>query len=131
MQKLILPHLFCILNGSTFGISISQKNQLLLLSSPEASYAFPIEFDDPKRDVAFVEHNNLVLISTIVNDMSESQEAVGPIKDGRAPSRIAFVSNDNVLIVTMYGVIERRNVVIFIRRHEMILVQFDRHSNGG
>ena len=63
--------------------------------------------------------------------MSESQEAVGPIEDGRAPSRIAFVSNDNVLIVTMYGVIERRNVVIFIWRHEMILVQFDRHSNGG
>ena len=63
--------------------------------------------------------------------MSESQEAVGPIEDGHAPSRIAFVSNDNVLIMAMYGIIERRNVVIFIRRHEMILVQFDRHSNGG
>ena len=63
--------------------------------------------------------------------MSECEEAVGPIEDGRTPSWIAFVSNDNVLIVTMYGVIERRNVVVFIGRHEMILVQFDRHSNGG
>ena len=63
--------------------------------------------------------------------MSESKEAVRPIEDGRAPSRIPFVSNDNVLIVTMYSVIECRNVIIFIRRHEMILVQFDRHSNGG
>ena len=52
----------------------------------------------------FVEHNNLVLISTSVNDMSESQEAVGPIKDGCAPSWIAFVSNDNVLIVTLMGI---------------------------
>ena len=62
----------------------------------------------------FVEHNNLVLISTIINDMSESQEAVGPIKDGRAPSWIAFVSNGNVLIMTMYSIITTEITNYFI-----------------
>ena len=122
-------YLFRILNGSTFRVSISQKNQFLLLSSPETSDAFSIEFDDSEGNVALVEHDNLVFISTIINDMSESQETVGAIENGRAPSRIAFMSYDNVLIVAVNGFVERRNIVIFIRRHEMILVQFDGHSH--
>ena len=36
--------------------------------------------------------------------MSKSPEAVGPIKDGCVPSRIAFVSNDKVLIMTMMDI---------------------------
>ena len=57
-------------------------------------------------DIGADELNNL--ISTIVNDMSERLEAVSPIKDGRVPSWIAFVSND--LIVTMMGI----NLIVII-----------------
>ena len=84
-------YLFGILNGSTFGISISQENQFLLLSRPKTSDTFTIEFNDSEGDKAFVEHDNLVLVRTIINDMSESQEAIQRSK------------NSSVLGMYIYG----------------------------
>ena len=45
-------------------------NSHLLLSGPQPSDTLPVEFDDPEGYVTLVEHDDLVLISTIVNHVT-------------------------------------------------------------
>ena len=68
----VLRYLFGILNGASLWIPVSEKDQFLLLSSPQSSDALAIEFDDPEADMPPVEHNDLVFIRPFLDDMSES-----------------------------------------------------------
>ena len=121
-------YLFGILNWSTFRVPISQKDQLLLLPSPKSAYAFSVQFNDSEGNMSLVQHDDFVLISTIINDMSKSKKTIGTAQDSCSPSGISFMRDDNVLIMGLNGVIQGRNVVVLIRWHEMILVKFHRHS---
>ena len=119
------------MNRSTLGIAISQENELLLLTCPEAADAFAVEFDHPERDVPLVEHDDLVLVGSVVDDMAQGQEAVGTGEDGRPPRGIALVRDHDGLVVAADRVVQGLDVVVLVRTREMILVQLDRHPHGG
>ena len=70
----------------------------LLLSSPKSSDAFSVQLDDPERDVPLVEHDDLVLVRTIVDDVPEGEERRRARQNGRSPSRIAWKKIDVLFI---------------------------------
>ena len=60
----------------------------MLLSRPKPPHALSIELDDPEADVALVEHDDLVLMGAVVNDMPEGQQRRGTRENGLPPSRV-------------------------------------------
>jgi hypothetical protein len=46
----------------------------LLLSCPQPSDAFAVKLDDPEGDVTLVEHDDLVLVGPVVDDVAKGEE---------------------------------------------------------
>lgn len=53
--------------------------------------AHPSHLDDPEAEVAPVEHDDLVLIRSVVHDVAQSQQGGRIAEDGAAPGRVPLV----------------------------------------
>lgn len=49
----------------------------LLLSCPQASDTLPVELDEPEGDMPLVEHDDLVVVSAVIDDVAECKKGVG------------------------------------------------------
>lgn len=91
------------------------------LNSSWSQFSAQAHLDDPEAQVASVEHNDLVLIGTIVHDMPQSQQGGRVGKDCTPPCRVPFVGDHKVLFMRHDGFVEHSGVVVLIRRSEVVL----------
>jgi len=60
-----------ILDAPALRVSIPQVNQLLLLASPQATDALPIQLDHPEAQTSLREANNAILIRAILHHVPQ------------------------------------------------------------
>lgn len=71
--------------------------------------------------MAPVEHDDLVLVGTIVHDVPQRQQGGRVGQDRTPPCRVPLVRYDKVFLMRHDGFIEHSRVIILIRRSEMVL----------
>lgn len=140
--------LFGILDAAAFRVPVTQENQLLLLSGPQPAHTLPVHLkevisysnatvkytllpinrnsaakhlDDSEAEEAFVQHDDLVLVTAVIHNMSESKQRRHVSQNSAAPNRIALVRDQHFLFVSSDGIVQHHWVLILIRRGEVIL----------
>ena len=63
-----------VLDTSSLRISVSQEDQLLLLSCPQPPHTLPVQFDNSEAEVALVQHDDLILVRPIVHHMPQCEK---------------------------------------------------------
>lgn len=77
--------------------------------------------DDTEAEVATVEHDYLVLIRGVIQDMAQCQQRGRVAEDGAAPGRVALMRDDQPLLVGCDGIIQGGRLLILIRGCEVVL----------
>lgn len=77
--------------------------------------------DDTEAEVAPVEHDDLVLVGGVVQDVAQRQQRGRVAEDGAAPGGVALVRDDQPLLVGCDGVIQGGWLLVLIRGREVVL----------
>lgn len=77
--------------------------------------------DDAKAQVAPVEHDDLVLVGGVIQDVAQGQQRGRVAEDGAAPSRVTLVRDDQPLLVGCNGIIQSGWLLILIWGCEVVL----------
>lgn len=77
--------------------------------------------DDPEAEVASVEHDDLVLVGPLVQDVSEREQRGRVGEDGAPPGRVALVSDHQVLLVRRDRLEQNCRLLVLIRGREVVL----------
>lgn len=56
-----------VLDGASLWVTVPQVDELLLLPRPQPPHTLPVHLDDAEGQMAFVEHDDLVLVCPIVH----------------------------------------------------------------
>lgn len=82
---------------------------------------FSLYLDDPEAQVSAVKGDDLVLVSSLVQDVTERQERRCVRENGATPRRVALVRDDQRLLMRRDRLVQYRRVVVLIWRREVIL----------
>lgn len=77
--------------------------------------------DDSEAKEAFVQHDDLVLVTAVIHNVAESEQRRHVGQDSAAPHRITLVRDQHLLLISCDGIVQHHWVLIFIRRGEVIL----------
>lgn len=71
--------------------------------------------------MAPVEHDDLVLIRGVIQDVAQGQQRGRVAEDGAAPGRVTLVRDDQPLLIGCNGIIQSRRLLILIWGCEVVL----------
>ncbi len=77
--------------------------------------------DDSEAKETFVQHDDLVLVTSVIHNVAESKQRRHVGQDSAAPHRVAFVRDKHLLFISSDGIVQHDGVLILIRRGEVIL----------
>ncbi len=143
--------LFGILDATAFRVPVPQEDQLLLLPGPQPTHTLSVHLkeaierdsygnatiryivhaykqasaakhlDDSEAEETFVQHDDLVLVTSVIHNVAESKQRRHVGQDSAAPHRVAFVRDKHLLFISSDGIVQHDGVLILIRRGEVIL----------
>lgn len=77
--------------------------------------------DDAETEVAPVEHDDLVLVRGVIQDMSQGQQRGRVAEDGAAPGWVTLMRDDQPLLVGCDGIVQGGWLLILIWGCEVVL----------
>lgn len=87
--------------------------------------------DDLEAQEALVEHDDLVLVGTLVHHAPQGQQLLLVGEHGAPPGRVTLVADDHFLLKGLDGLVEDHWVLILIRARELVLWEESTCGLGG
>ncbi|RNA15813.1 hypothetical protein BpHYR1_026452 [Brachionus plicatilis] len=120
-------NLLGILYGAPFLVFVAQKNQLMLLSSPETPHALSINFDHSERQHILIQHDYFVLIRVLGKLMPQRQQAGHTGQHSAPPHRVSLIT-DHTLLVKL-GQTFMQTLLVSQVTLKVVLVQSKSHAD--
>lgn len=104
---------------------ISQHLTILIhfasLAHPNHRPPQPFYLDDLEAEVAFVQHDDLVLVRAVVDHVSHREQRVAAGEHRLAPSGVALVADDQAAAVVCDGFVQDGGLLCLLQAGEVIL----------
>lgn len=81
----------------------------------------PSDLDDLEAEVAFVQHDDLVLVGAVVDHVPQREQRVAAGQHRLAPSGVALVADDQAAAVVRDGLVQDGRLLGLLQAGEVIL----------
>lgn len=93
-----------------------------------SSCLFPLTppyLDDFEAEVAFVQHDDLILVGAVIDHVPQREQRVAAGQHGLSPGWVALVADDQVAAVVCDGFVQDGRLLCLLQTREVILKRHD------